>query len=101
MYVCQNIKRNFPDDKGKEVVRLRATHLIINRCDSNGQNQSLALKQVAKNIPKCQFISLETLREIRGVLTNNQPQQLMDQAEIKMERDGGDQVSTFWPIFNY
>ncbi|KAF7282632.1 hypothetical protein GWI33_002230 [Rhynchophorus ferrugineus] len=52
-----------PEDKGKEIIVLTPCHLVINRTDSNGVNQSLALKQIAHNIPKCVFITLEMMKE--------------------------------------
>ncbi|XP_050293447.1 zinc finger protein 687-like isoform X2 [Anthonomus grandis grandis] len=53
------------EDRGKEVITLTPSHLVINRTDENGESQGLALKQIAKNIPKCLFITIDSLRHLR------------------------------------
>lgn len=79
------------DDRGKEIVSLIPTHLVINRSNQNGNNQALALKQIARNIPKCQFISLQALKELAAQM-RDAAQSLIDiktePEECQMEQVG-------------
>ncbi|KAL1490512.1 hypothetical protein ABEB36_013194 [Hypothenemus hampei] len=47
------------EDKGKELIHLLPIEMTINEAQ-----EALALKQIAKNIPKCQFISLRAFKEM-------------------------------------
>lgn len=82
------------EERGKETISLVPSHLVINRTDQTGENQSLALKQIAKNIPKCQFISLQNLKELR-INLHSSDEDADTPVEVKIEPEDNAQQVTF------
>ncbi|XP_060526818.1 zinc finger protein 687a-like [Cylas formicarius] len=52
-------------DRGKSVVGLTPTNLVINKTGPDGEVQALSLLQVARNIPKCEFVTVDHLNRLR------------------------------------
>uniref|UniRef100_A0AAR5Q3V0 C2H2-type domain-containing protein n=1 Tax=Dendroctonus ponderosae TaxID=77166 RepID=A0AAR5Q3V0_DENPD len=63
------------EDKGKYLVTLIPSEVLMSGTNSIGETEMVGLKQIAKNIPKCEFIKLEALREAR-VLVKSEPEDL-------------------------
>ncbi|XP_066260575.1 zinc finger protein 532-like [Euwallacea similis] len=85
-----------PEDKGSDVVNLTPSNLMINTHNGDGEAQVLSLKQVAKNVPKCEFISLQTLKELQEGMRNRLNEESEQQAtgvKTEVEEPANDQIS--------